>query len=663
MSANGFVIPVARLRNSKCGVKLRMAESDSKLSSSPVASAQRRTAPADVFAYKLAQDDLDDSTSSSQQISQLLKRLQKSSPRAQRSQSQHFGDIMEGNSTGVVVMADFTPLERVVLTANGNLQRIISKRLCLQRLAADSIAFVSLACICYHSSYYNAPVDVAIDKCEHIGDGVYDRAVTLSVAGVKFCIAKSIVTLHSTVCKELVDNKTVGIGQLFRHLDTLPQFTLMNAGRGYCDSSINTDSGRNSDETAKGRQTDQWQYVTVSRWRMGEQKGCVKVVALISASANHSAVVIQTTHFPSVRQGIRSSSAHVVPLTSALVCPTYPTSGSRFKVAASCTRAMLAAAHCVVKARLITIPFSHFCEKSRFALDLSPLAYTEEAHAPGFHRLALKGLVEDASKNSVPLLILEQQSSDNKTVPPVKLQCSTRIMQYLHSTYPAELGHWFPTDEKEYEEALHFINNDLEKLGVHARRWAYAYLLEDAEICKRVWSSNVPFLERAAIPLAFNTIRSAIVKGYKATPEKRADLDERLSDGRRYILGGDKISAVDITFAALSYPLLAPPEFDSIAFRFEDYPAEMKAVTERLRQSAAGKHALRLYHEESDHRSGVIVTSQLRIVCAMYFQEKRNGCAIQLVGSVMMTSFVSTATCMHSTSFSCKMKASTASAQ
>jgi glutathione S-transferase len=291
-----------------------------------------------------------------------------------------------------------------------------------------------------------------------------------------------------------------------------------------------------------------------------------------------------------------------------------------------------AAAQRVVKARLITIPFSHFCEKSRFALDLSPLAYTEEAHAPGFHRPALKGLVEDASKNSVPLLILEQQSSDNKTVPPVKLQCSTRIMQYLHTAYPTELGHWFPTDEKECEEALHLINNDLEKLGVHARRWAYSYLLTDAEICKRVWSSNVPFFERAAIPLAFNTIRSAIVKGYKATPEKNLEsleicqktfdsLDERLSDGRRYILGGDKISAVDITFAALSYPLLAPPEFDSIAFKFEDYPAEMKAVTERLRQTAAGKHALRLYHEErySDQSNGTAVHVK---------QDQSGGCTI-----------------------------------
>jgi hypothetical protein len=34
----------------------------------------------------------------------------------------------------------------------------------------------------------------------------------------------------------------------------------------------------------------------------------------------------------------------------------------------------------------------------------------------------------------------------------------------------------------------------------------------------------------------------------------------------------------------------------------------------------------------SDHRSGVIVTGQLRIVCEMFFQEQRNGCAMQLVG-------------------------------
>jgi glutathione S-transferase len=286
----------------------------------------------------------------------------------------------------------------------------------------------------------------------------------------------------------------------------------------------------------------------------------------------------------------------------------------------------------VIKARLVTIPFSHYCEKARFALDLSPLAYTEEAHAPGFHRLAMKGLSEDSNKNSVPLLILEQQSSDNTPVPPVKLQCSTKILQYLHSTYPAELGHWFPSDPDECEAALNLISNDLEKLGVHARRWAYSYLLQETATAKRVFSTGVPFVERSAMPVAFSPIKNAIAKGYNITAEKGAEsldicqkifdmLDERLSDGRRYLLKGDKISAVDITFAALSYPLLAPKEFDAIAFSFEDYPAEMKAITEHFRQTAAGKHALRLYNEERypDQPNGTAIHIK---------QEQSGGCTI-----------------------------------
>lgn len=40
--------------------------------------------------------------------------------------SPHFGDIMGGaEGNGVVLLHHFEPLERVVLTANGNLQRII----------------------------------------------------------------------------------------------------------------------------------------------------------------------------------------------------------------------------------------------------------------------------------------------------------------------------------------------------------------------------------------------------------------------------------------------------------------------------------------------------------------------------------------------------------
>jgi hypothetical protein len=81
-------------------------------------------------------------------------------------------------------------------------------------------------------------VDVAIDKCEHIGDGVYDRAVTLSVAGVKFCVAKSIVTLHSTVCKELVVNKvshTLIPSNLMFQVAYMQQRTLVKQCASYID--------------------------------------------------------------------------------------------------------------------------------------------------------------------------------------------------------------------------------------------------------------------------------------------------------------------------------------------------------------------------------------------------------------------------------------------
>ncbi|CAM9384360.1 unnamed protein product [Choristocarpus tenellus] len=113
----------------------------------------------------------------------------------------HFGDIMGGVEGGSsrVHLSNFDPMERVVLTANGNLQRIMS-------------------------SFYDATVAVDIVKCEKIGENVYDREVTLSVSRQSFCTAKSVVVLHSSACVDAVGNGQVGIGQLFRYLDVLPSF-------------------------------------------------------------------------------------------------------------------------------------------------------------------------------------------------------------------------------------------------------------------------------------------------------------------------------------------------------------------------------------------------------------------------------------------------------
>jgi len=109
-------------------------------------------------------------------------------------------------------------MDRVILTANGNLQRIIS-------------------------SYYDAPVTVHVkscvershpinvDKVPMKSTGVWDRSVEIKVSDVSFCVAISEITVHEPNCAHLVRSGEVGIGQLFRYLDKLPTFDLINAGR------------------------------------------------------------------------------------------------------------------------------------------------------------------------------------------------------------------------------------------------------------------------------------------------------------------------------------------------------------------------------------------------------------------------------------------------
>jgi hypothetical protein len=44
------------------------------------------------------------------------------------------------------------------------------------------------------------------------------------------------------------------------------------------------------------------------------------------------------------------------------------------------------------KPRLVTVGFSHFCEKARWALDVSGMQYYGEVHCPAMHLSATLGL-------------------------------------------------------------------------------------------------------------------------------------------------------------------------------------------------------------------------------------------------------------------------------
>lgn len=143
------------------------------------------------------------------------------------------------------------PLDRMALTANGNLQRLVS-------------------------SYYDAPVSVVVDYCycqeeleqeqeqakeeEEEGNSndatttattttaapppatitsrprrrplrTWDRRVSLQVFDITFCVATSEIRVYDPQCLEWVESGKVGLGQLFRQLNVLPTFCLQRAGK------------------------------------------------------------------------------------------------------------------------------------------------------------------------------------------------------------------------------------------------------------------------------------------------------------------------------------------------------------------------------------------------------------------------------------------------
>ncbi len=92
---------------------------------------------------------------------------------------------------------------------------------------------------------------------------------------------------------------------------------------------------------------------------------------------------------------------------------------------------------------------------------------------------------------------------------------------------------------------------------------------------------NSPFLRKA-----FNTSDQHYAEAVQRIEEFLADVEERLSDGRKSILSGDKIDYVDISLAAISSLCLQAEGFgagkaDSVCMGLERVPPKMRADSER----------------------------------------------------------------------------------
>lgn len=243
---------------------------------------------------------------------------------------------------------------------------------------------------------------------------------------------------------------------------------------------------------------------------------------------------------------------------------------------------------------LVTIPFSHYCEKARWALERAGLEFDERALLPVLHMTGTLPL----GGRSVPILGTGGRNITD----------STDIALYVDSLadesvrlYPAEAG---PRQEAiELEELFD------RRLGPHSRRWLYFHLLAERP---RVIRFMRPYYDEGQIKLfdfAFPVFARMMKRVMRITPESsRRSLDylrgvfdmvsERLADGRRFLLG-DRFSIADVTFAALGAPAVFPENYGGPKLpRFTEVPPSLASEVESFRKSRAGEFALRVYGEQ-----------------------------------------------------------------
>jgi len=247
-------------------------------------------------------------------------------------------------------------------------------------------------------------------------------------------------------------------------------------------------------------------------------------------------------------------------------------------------------------ARLITIPFSHYCEKARWALDRCGIDYREEGHLPLLHYLPAR---RAGGGRTVPVLVAGDEVVAD----------STDIVRWADRQAPAGLIPDDPGGRAEVDQLEDYFDK---VLGPHARRWAYHQVLGDRALSLEMGKLGVPAWERRTLtvirPLAARVLRRGLNISAETAERSRTRVDEcfdraadLMADGRR-CLAGDRFTAADLTFAALSAPVLFPDGHPVPMPALERFSDEVQAAVAGWRAHPAGRFALRLYADERHPR-------------------------------------------------------------
>lgn len=243
---------------------------------------------------------------------------------------------------------------------------------------------------------------------------------------------------------------------------------------------------------------------------------------------------------------------------------------------------------------LVTIPFSHFCEKARWALDRAGIEYREERHLPP---VSVRRAREAGGEGTVPVLFFDTATrTDSKS-----------ILKWVDERQ-LETQRLFPSQPALLAEVEAFADRVDRDLGIAVRRVVFAAYVAEPKSLTRLLTRAVPWLE--GIVFRFNASRArrglaermkldtaSVAEAHRSIDAVFQDVEKLLADGRRYLFG-KQLSAADVGLASLAAPLVLPPNHPGAMDQLEEVPASLRTLVESTRRRPAGEFVLRLYRDD-----------------------------------------------------------------
>lgn len=248
---------------------------------------------------------------------------------------------------------------------------------------------------------------------------------------------------------------------------------------------------------------------------------------------------------------------------------------------------------------LLTIPFSHYNERARWAMQHHGLVAHERRYLPMLHFAPVRRVVPESQRTadaaggglSTPVLVLDDGRVIND---------SADIVRWADDTRGTPETTLFPAEHK---SAIEAFEQPLQTgLGKDTRFLAYWFLLDDKRAFAELVEHNVGWWQRAVFAVGAPAARAGMRKRFRLTQpgyeKARARVEaavETLSEtlGDRDYLFADRFTAADLTAATMLSPALLP--LPGYGAHIPELGGGYAALCEQLRRTRAGQHAQRMF--------------------------------------------------------------------